>query len=418
MAEGLAGISLACNIIQLIEFRCKILVDSREVHKSSTGLASRHVALENIAKRPKDLSDNVAAQPNASSRLISLAAESKRLVQELLDAVDKLKAKASDKKWDSFKIELKTVLKEKDFKEIHESLVNVQTQLGQHLQESVFAGQTSLSLSLKGLEQELDKVRHSTAEIRSLTQGMADALQKLDIGLSDGKRVLESLYFPQIPKRLSGVPHAHQQTFTWVFDTDHSESPFARWASGDTTQTFWIQGKPGSGKSTLMKLICGHEKTKRALETWGAGSRIIVSSYFFWNAGNKRQKSLEGLLRALLFEVMTQCPDVIEVACGKADRVSSLPPSADPWPMTDLLPALEKMLNALEAASCKLRLFIDGLDEFDGQPDALIDILDSLSNRSNLKLCVSSRPWTSFRDRYGDDPTHHLNLEDLTENDI
>lgn len=134
MAEALAGLSLACNIIQLIEFSCKILIDSREVYNSKVGLASQHVALESIAKGAKDLSDNIAAQPNASSSLITLADQSKRPAQDLLDAIDKLRRKPSHSKWDSFRVALKTVLRESKINQIHQDLASAQAVLSQHLQ--------------------------------------------------------------------------------------------------------------------------------------------------------------------------------------------------------------------------------------------------------------------------------------------
>lgn len=65
----------------------------------------------------------------------------------------------------------------------------------------------------------------------------------------------------------------------------------------------------------------------------------------------------------------------------------------------------------------KLCLFIDGLDEFDGNHDFLIRLLkDILTTNHNVKLCVSTRPWDIFADAF-----HHsasLRLQDLTYEDM
>jgi len=45
---------------------------------------------------------------------------------------------------------------------------------------------------------------------------------------------------------------------------------------------YWINGKAGSGKSTLTKFICEHDKTNEALRTWAALNEVQILSYFFW----------------------------------------------------------------------------------------------------------------------------------------
>jgi ABC-type thiamine transport system ATPase subunit len=50
------------------------------------------------------------------------------------------------------------------------------------------------------------------------------------------------------------ILEAHEKTFRWIF----KDSPFKHWLESKTgSNLFWISGKAGSGKSTLMKLQAG-----------------------------------------------------------------------------------------------------------------------------------------------------------------
>jgi hypothetical protein len=80
---------------------------------------------------------------------------------------------------------------------------------------------------------------------------------------------------------------------------------------------------------------------------------------------------------------------------------------------------LERALADLEVASAdrfKLCLFIDGLDEYEGDSEAVVGIFDRLSRSSHIKVCLSSRPWLVFEELLGHHPG--LRLQDLTYNDI
>jgi hypothetical protein len=70
-------------------------------------------------------------------------------------------------------------------------------------------------------------------------------------------------------------------------------------------------------------------------------------------------------------------------------------------------------------ASTKECLFIDGLDEYKGNPLDLIEIIRDLASvpDGDIKLCVSSRPWTAFRNAF-EARIPNLRVEDLSRPDI
>lgn len=65
--------------------------------------------------------------------------------------------------------------------------------------------------------------------------------------------------------------------------------------------------------------------------------------------------------------------------------------------------------------SKKFLFLIDGLDEFDGQPEEIIELVLS-ATQPNVKLCIASRPWLPFQKVFKDRPS--LLLETLTKQDI
>lgn len=68
----------------------------------------------------------------------------------------------------------------------------------------------------------------------------------------------------------------------------------------------------------------------------------------------------------------------------------------------------------------RICLFIDGLDEYEGDRDgtymSIVSLFKGLAASPNLKICVSSRPWLVFEDAFRCNPS--LRLQDLTSNDI
>lgn len=64
---------------------------------------------------------------------------------------------------------------------------------------------------------------------------------------------------------------------------------------------------------------------------------------------------------------------------------------------------------------CCICIFIDGLDEFSGDQDMLIKLIESVQT-ADVKVCLSSRPYRSYSDAFGS--SAKLQLQDLTKSDI
>jgi hypothetical protein len=238
--------------------------------------------------------------------------------------------------------------------------------------------------------------------------------------------ILRSLAFETMTTRYEQVVPAHRMTFDWIFRPFPTEGPkwddFPAWLAGGKNGVYWIKGKAGSGKSTLMRYISDDLKTKKHLQAWAKDIALCTGSFYFWNSGTPEQKSQHGLLRALLFEVLSQQPKLIPTvlpwlwAKTYSTLLAELPASTEfLWPLSRLKEAF-LLLVRQSAVPVKLCLFIDGLDEFEGDPVEISELFKEISESTSVKVCLSSRPWIEFEECFRDFPS--LKLQDLTHKDI
>ena len=283
----------------------------------------------------------------------------------------------------------------------------------------------------------LDSVRRAELAIRSLEEAvkgnrdvfevarnqqqlaLEEVLKKVDNLVSAAEDtaangILASLRLEAFDNRYMGISDAYAGTFEWIFEADVTD--FKRWLEY-SNGVFWISGKAGSGKSTLMKYLSSHPETHDILRKWG-GDDVFVASFFFWNAGVKMEKTQEGLLQSLLYQVFRQCPGLIKHVLPQ--RWISDPfirNHTKPWTRQELLTALKSAL-AHEGMKKMFCFFIDGLDEYSEDHYGLVQALTLLMQLPSVKLCVSSRPWNVFKDAYGMSPERMFRLQDFTGADM
>ena len=252
-------------------------------------------------------------------------------------------------------------------------------------------------------------------DMRYLTSQLSSLAFKIGTTASD-QMLLRSLHFNAMKIREAQIVPAHAETLRWLLDPS-SCSNLAEWLRYQNG-IYWINGKAGSGKSTLMKYVVAHPQTTKLLKTWAGTQTLVTASVYFWHAGTVLQKSQEGLFRSLLFEILRQSPDLIRVVC--ASKLAAFRPfeqEIEPWTDLELREAIG-LLKGETGMNARFCFFIDGLDEYNGHPDEIIDVLQSLSSLPNIKICISSRPWNEFIDAFGSDSGPRLALEDLTREDI
>lgn len=187
---------------------------------------------------------------------------------------------------------------------------------------------------------------------------------------------------------------------------------------------FHISGKPGSGKSTLMKYLVQQPTVRSSLDEWARPKRLALGRFFFWKP-DKGQNSLEALIRGLLYSVIHYDSDLVHSAFPKYAKYSfeqlSLQSRLD-MTKDEVLEAFTSLIrDGRTSKRFNFCFFIDGLDELDEEKDTthakVVTVLQEWVDaaKGSVKICVSSRHFPVFENMPVD---HRVRLQDLTKYDI
>jgi ankyrin repeat protein/nucleoside phosphorylase len=208
--------------------------------------------------------------------------------------------------------------------------------------------------------------------------------------------LLESLRFDQIDSRQMTIRNAHTKTCEWLL----KNSEYLDWLDADRLNKhhgfLWIKGKPGTGKSTLMKfaLINARERMK---------NKIIIS--FFFNArGQEIEKSTIGTYRSLLLQLLEWLP-ALQSVFDSFDLTKSSFSTDYQWTIESLKMLLEQAIKGLGESS--VVCFIDALDEC--EEEQIRDMIQffeqvsdlAMSNNIHFRVCFSSRHYPHITIRKG-----------------
>ncbi|KAK2763569.1 hypothetical protein CKAH01_15961 [Colletotrichum kahawae] len=442
MAESLAALGVASNIVQFVELGFKITKAVIETYRSTdpNGLAERNVDLVAMTSSLKDrctlLQDDAVAK--ADPITMGLLKRCIKVANELLSELEGLKMSTTNRHQSlaKFVVSVKAYWKKSKIEDLAARIVDIRKEIFWRLEPLLHDHRKSLSEAMRSLgeasaawnnatEKRLDSIArdlgklldgNSTGTSSEDLRVFANQLSKFtDEAKHRGniRTILKSLHFAQIKERQNEIPQAHRNTFQWIFD-ESSSTGFSAWFQCPSDGVFWITGKPGSGKSTMMKLILGHETTKALAKAWAGPKPLILISHFFWSVGNKIQKSQEGLLRTLLFQTMVQCPEIIPEVCR--ERYSDPFRSLESWSIEELSETFERIRHT-RGLPIRILLLVDGLDEYSGEPRQLTKFLGAIANSQDIKVCCASRAWPDFLKAFGRS-RWTLEIHNLTQNDI
>jgi ankyrin repeat protein len=210
------------------------------------------------------------------------------------------------------------------------------------------------------------------------------------------EEILNSLNFEQIDARKLIIKAAHSKTCRWFL----KHPDYLLWIDPQQVSQhhgfLWIRGKPGAGKSTIMKFIYSESKKK------DRKNQSLTASFFFNARGELLERTVSGMYRSLLLQLFQGFPDLECVL----DDPDLLPRNQSGCPPFNVLKDL------LRAAVAKLgqrsfRCFIDALDECDEQQVMdLVEYFEDLAeqcteNNVNLHICFSSRHYPYIDIKFG-----------------
>lgn len=147
------------------------------------------------------------------------------------------------------------------------------------------------------------------------------------------------------------MAEAHRQTLQWVLQPSDTEQPWdnlPEWLKNGS-DIYWVRGKPGSGKSTLMKFLYQHSQVHRFLQEWANGHRLITPNFFFCYLGTPEQRTHEGLLRGLLHSILAEesslIPNLLPGMCRDAHKTDKT--SIDIPSLAEMRKAFSRLKNGL-----------------------------------------------------------------------
>lgn len=264
--------------------------------------------------------------------------------------------------------------------------------------------------------QTLGKMRDLTEDEITMMTSTIRSLSLTTRNFEKETAVLRSLDFEKRTARHQAIPTAHKRTFEWIFASqDGAHSSFLTWLEHGKSP-FWISGRPGAGKSTLMRFIAQHDQTALSLHSAASPSTSVLIHHYFWSAGSELQRSQEGLYRSILLQVVQKVPELAHTICDLESKTS-----AELSKMTWTIDQLRKAMDILacdDKIPVVFGMFLDGLDEYDGDRLELCQTLFRLSQSPRIKLCVASRSWNVFQDHFGQSGAAMIFVHELTSADI
>lgn len=210
--------------------------------------------------------------------------------------------------------------------------------------------------------------------------------------------VLDSLRLNQMDIRYMSIKKAHRETCQWFL----SDPDYIHWLRRDGTHDhrskslLWIKGKPGAGKSTLMKLLLHETRRARPDDT--------ILSFFFNARGNDMEKSTLGLYQSLLVQLLETNSDLYSILDNCSRREN--------WSIELLKKLLE---DAVEHSQRTIICFIDALDECQEQEvrDMVLFLSELNDTRDDFYTCFASRHYPNISVKNGRSAT----LENKVEHD-
>jgi hypothetical protein len=138
-----------------------------------------------------------------------------------------------------------------------------------------------------------------------------------------------------------------------------------------------------------------HQETDRLLRLWAAGSHLVRADFFYYYLGKiPEQKSDEGLLRAVLFQILNVHEDSVESVLTTMWQEALFRKEETPLEV----PTLSTMREALKAfcthrlnGTMRLFLVVNGLDESSSNhTEGTVFFLQLAAISTNVKILLSS----------------------------
>ncbi|PVH92359.1 ankyrin [Periconia macrospinosa] len=243
----------------------------------------------------------------------------------------------------------------------------------------------------------------------SAQRSLSTQLDTSILSAEQRKEIINDLHFKQRDARLLSLKPAQAKTCSWML----KNALYKEWTAANKLNLhhgfFWIKGKPGAGKSIMMKfLFNGAKKTMKG---------CLILSFFFNARGESLEKSTRGLYRSLLIQLLEKAPETWSIFNEYGERgVETIRDMG--WQDETLRELFTLALQELEDR--RVVCYVDALDECPEEDVremiAFFEELGELEKRAEFRVCFSSRHYPEIS--IGTGLQLVLELEQEHKNDI
>ena len=222
---------------------------------------------------------------------------------------------------------------------------------------------------------------------------LAEPTRSAHVAETYRKECLKSLAFRGVNERYLSIERdiKVEGTCSWVFQHES----YQRW-DGSQHGLLWVEGHPGTGKSTLMKYMID---TLPPIQDSRKTGKSLWLSFFFYGQGKDQQKSQLGCFMSLCHQLLSQRPEalskMVDVFRSRQETIGTVGKDWD-WNVNELSNYFRSGIRNLPLDS-PVFVFLDALDECEddggrftkGLMQGLLSELGS--NHAQTRVCVSCR---------------------------
>ena len=423
--EAAVALGVVSSVIAIAQLAAKVTITTGKLINSAGDALPENEWIEEVAQNNRDLAadlDQTSKVAGPLSKIDSAVAslarrcleESVALTALLIKLKIPLRSDGTKSKWRTARAVCKSMLRHGELEGRHKKLVGLERQLAALLLHAIRTSQ------LEGFAELRDLVERSGRDcvtvVRDSQTALAEKLRALQLGVStieqgigrveqrqldarERERVedlFKSLAYGGMDSRKDMIADPTGSSYDWAFE-DYKQ-PTKQWLES-SVEHCWISGEPGTGKSVFTKSFRLDRRTITALQARTPNDNLLILDHYFWIAGDAHQRSFRALLQHLCYQAIQQYSVLAEVAFPD-EWQSRIPMRGMSWTTNTLIAALKRISATSGFQTC---IIIDGLDECeDIQRSELIRMLLDFSKTTNVRFCVSSRPWSDFEKAFDD----------------
>ncbi|KAI1642011.1 uncharacterized protein F4817DRAFT_363355 [Daldinia loculata] len=449
--DPFTAVGLLFSVVDLIDRTSKCVRKVKEAYDSKTGLPREQDSLLGYSEEMINLLDKIQEDSQKLEQLRDSSKNDDNSIQvvitrchdissNIMSLLNRDRPERPHSIKSAIKATVRSIFNKKSFRDLqadlergqktlHLALVSsMKTQIDHILDilKNTTVKNDEVEQQLERVQSKLDSTNNSLydrfQEILSLCYRAQD-IQKLDVILSKIRKCQNGT---QPNPRYDEVHDNFANTFEWIFREPQKlfeaepdlKMSFTDWLR-DGEGIFHILGKPGAGKSTLMKFIWKHELTKDMLIKWAGTSQLLCLKYFFWSTSH--QDGLLGLKCSLLRSSLEQAPELMEQLFPDSNGLDKKATTSINH--EEISRAVNLLIsNPFILERYRIFILMDGLDEFDEKKHAedyhdLVRLIQNWTFLSGMrvKVCISSREYEAF---VAISRHQRIRLHNLTRQDI